>query len=363
MARDFSLSVETGFMTHVKTRKLCRLLRNPLAFGHAIALWAWAAEAAPSGDLSAIDVPEIESGAGYTAGDGACYHALVAAGFIDEGPSGARTLHNWMQPGRTGYAIQKLEAERDRWRRAKGFRAPAPLATAPAPAEATEDSRGVPAEFPEESTGIPVPSRFTVHGSEEESVNVPPAPARDLWAAGDWLKRFGRAWADRYKALAYGQTSDGKACGTLADFLAARDPETRLAFQERAPKMFAEFLADESPETVKARHCFAFFVGRFGGLLVDPVRTKADADSRCNLHRQQGTFRALPRGGPVTGCPTCRENAAARGTREATPDEASNALPSYKPGANWTPEQLAEIEAARKATGPPPARVAAGGAT
>ncbi len=85
------------------------------------------------------------------------------------------------------------------------------------------------------------------------------------------------------------------------------------------------------------------------------------ADSRCNLHRQAGTFRQLPRGGPVTGCSTCKENAAAKGTREATPDEASKALPSYKPGANWTPEQLAEIEALRKET-TPVVRAAAGGA-
>jgi len=189
----------------------------------------------------------------------------------------------------------------------------------------------------------------SLSSSSEESVGVAPAHARDpMWPAGEWLNLFRRAWADRYKTLTYGQTSDGKACGNLADFLGTLDEPARLAAQARARKMLAEFLADESPETVKARHCFAFFVGRFGGLLVDPVRTKADADTRCNLHRQQGTFRTLPRGGPVTGCPTCKENSAARGNREASPTAASDALPKFKPPAAWTPEQLAEAEQLRK---------------
>jgi len=359
MARDFSLSVETGFMNHVKTRKLCRLLRNPMAFGHLIALWAWAVEAAPDGDLSGIDVPEIESGAGYAAADGACYRALVDAGFVDEGANGTRSLHNWMEPGRTGYAIQQLEAERARWRRSKGIKAAHAAPTEEprgVPAEAPQDSTGTPAGIRAESSGNPVPSRFTVHGSEEP-VGVAPAQARDLWAAGDWLKLFKRAWADRYRTLTYGQTSDGKACGNLADFLAAMDPAARSAAQDRAPKLLAAFLGDESPAAVKARHPFAFFVGRFGGLLTDPIRTKAEADPRCNLHRQAGTFRQLPRGGPVTGCPTCKENAAARGTRESDPTPV--APPTLKPPPEWTDEQKAELaEAVRGTTAP--ARAAGG---
>jgi len=205
-----------------------------------------------------------------------------------------------------------------------------------------------PSERPSEPRPEPIPNT-SPSPSQKEIVSVSPAHARDpLWPAGVWLSLFKRAWADRYKTLTYGQTSDGRACGTLADFLAAMDPDARGAAQARGDKMLAEFLGDESPEVVKARHPFAFFVGRFGGLLVDQVRTKADADPRCNHHRQQGTFRTLPRGGPVTGCPTCRENAAARGNREASPTAASDALPKFKPPAAWTPEQLAEAEQLRK---------------
>lgn len=80
------------------------------------------------------------------------------------------------------------------------------------------------------------------------------------------------------------------------------------------------------------------------------------ADARCNLHRQAGTFRQLPRGGPVPGCPTCKENAAARGTRESTPTEVAAALPTFKPATAWTPEQLAEAEALRRDTTPLAAR-------
>jgi len=84
------------------------------------------------------------------------------------------------------------------------------------------------------------------------------------------------------------------------------------------------------------------------------------ADTRCNLHRQAGTFRQLPRGGPVTGCPTCKENSAARGTREGEPT--ALAPPPFKPPPEWTPEQRAEAEALRKEA-TPTARAAAGGAT
>jgi hypothetical protein len=87
--------------------------------------------------------------------------------------------------------------------------------------------------------------------------------------------------------------------------------------------------------------------------------TPKAADSRCNLHRQQGTFRQLPRGGPVAGCSTCKENAAARGTRESEPTPVA---PAFKPPPEWTAEQKAEMaEAVRKAPALP--RAAAGGAT
>jgi hypothetical protein len=157
VAKEFALSIETSFMCHVKTRKFCRLMGEPLAFGRLIALWSWAVDAASNGDLTTIDVPEIEDAAKYHVGDGRVYRALVESGFIDEGPDGSRHLHNWMRPGRTGYAIKQLEAERDRWRRSKGI-----------PTDSTRNPAGV----PRETSVVPAPSRFTVHGSEEIS---PPA--------------------------------------------------------------------------------------------------------------------------------------------------------------------------------------------
>jgi hypothetical protein len=156
VAKEFCLSIETGFRRHLKVRKFCRLMGgNDLAWGYLIALWEWAVEAAPRGDLTGIDVPEIEDGVGYQAADEKCYRAMVDAGFIDEGPNGDRAIHNWMKPGRTGYALARLEAERDRWRRAKGL-----------PTASDQDSHGNPAGTTRESPGNPVPSRFTVHGSE-----------------------------------------------------------------------------------------------------------------------------------------------------------------------------------------------------
>jgi len=167
MARDSFLSIERSFPSHAKTRKFCRLMGSATAFAHLISLWTWAMDEAPSGDLSGIYIPEIEAAAIYPTGDGKCYGAMVDAGFIDEGPGGVRQLHNWMKPGRTGYALEQLEAKRDRWRRSKGI--PRGIH-----AEQTENLPGINAD----SGAVPPPSRFTVHGSRFTEDQKPEASQR-----------------------------------------------------------------------------------------------------------------------------------------------------------------------------------------
>lgn len=178
MARDFCLSIEQGFREHPKVKKFCRLMGSPLAFGHLIALWEWASNHAADGDLSQIDIPEIEDAAAYPQADGRCYEALCVCGFIDDRVQ----IHGWMEPGRTGYALAAREKERARWRKAKGI----PDRTTEPRAESTEIPAGIPEESPgitRETAVVPSSSRFTVHGSDPECVSDPlKAPDSDACA-------------------------------------------------------------------------------------------------------------------------------------------------------------------------------------
>jgi len=141
-----------------------------------------------------------------------------------------------------------------------------------------------------------------------------------VWGPDDWLRRFGEAWSLAFcrGARHYGHAGDGKACGALADLLAELPTADLLAAQERASAMFAEFFADRSRELVKARHCFSWFVGRWGGLRVPAVAAVAPpkpwaapepprADPNCKGWHAGGknTGRQNPRG-QQAGCPECK---------------------------------------------------------
>src|SRR6185312_5197699 len=86
------------------------------------------------------------------------------------------------------------------------------------------------------------------------------------WAPHDWLRHFGRFWSEKYGRVAYGQAGDAKACGTLADVLAAVPEADRFDAQAKAPEMIREFLSRTDVKTVERRHPFVFFVHEWGGL-------------------------------------------------------------------------------------------------
>lgn len=69
-----------------------------------------------------------------------------------------------------------------------------------------------------------------------------------------------------------GGDATAKAGAQLADILAALSLPEALAAQARAAEMIGEFLDDDNPKVVRARHPFAFFVTAFTGLRVAPVR-------------------------------------------------------------------------------------------
>jgi hypothetical protein len=117
---DVYLSLDSDMRNHLKVRKFCRLMQTKLAIAHLIDFWSAAITQAPDGDLSRIDPEDVEGMAGYDMGDMRCYRALVDCGFVDEVDEDGkpcRRIHNWMKPGRTGYAMKKKTEAVENWRR------------------------------------------------------------------------------------------------------------------------------------------------------------------------------------------------------------------------------------------------------
>lgn len=104
--------------------------------------------------------------------------------------------------------------------------------------------------------------------AEAEEKNSPPAPAipGGTWSAWDWFSRFSRLWSGKYQRLTYGQgEGDSKAISQLGDVLGSLPFDERVAAQLLATEMIAEYLADESPGRVRARHPWKWFVEGFNG--------------------------------------------------------------------------------------------------
>ncbi len=95
----------------------------------------------------------------------------------------------------------------------------------------------------------------------------------------------------------------------------------------------------------------------------DKPAAKPTNDTRCSFHRAYGTLRKLPPGGPVDGCPACKELAAFRRDRAGEVTSTAEAMRSTPIPKEWTKEQQEEAEQLRRETfGPaPPVAAKAGG--
>lgn len=114
---------------HPKVRRLERMVGDA-ALAYLVRLWAKAATYSPDGDLSGLEVEEIEDWARWAGDAGALVDALVACGFIDDGDT--VQLHGW----------EERQAERSRVRaagaeRARRFRRKVASATKPQDQEST----------------------------------------------------------------------------------------------------------------------------------------------------------------------------------------------------------------------------------
>ena len=104
------LEIDEGYWRHPKTLDLCSRLEDDQADRFPPRLWQWACRSARDGKLGKVTAYAFEIIVRANAG-GKCFEAFIACGFLDRSDDGEVTIHNWMQPGRTGYAIAKMEAK------------------------------------------------------------------------------------------------------------------------------------------------------------------------------------------------------------------------------------------------------------
>jgi hypothetical protein len=112
-----------SLLTHRKTARLARALSVPKiqVIGHLHALWWWAVDNAPSGELGAMEPADVADGACWEGGATEFLDALLYAGFVDRDEAGTR-IHEW--PEYTGRLIERREANAERMRRARAEHAP-----------------------------------------------------------------------------------------------------------------------------------------------------------------------------------------------------------------------------------------------
>lgn len=100
------------------------------------------------------------------------------------------------------------------------------------------------------------------------------APRAILWRGPDWFKAFAKAWCAKYGVLAMAGSEAGDiATGDLTDRLERLSRDERLAAQARAGVMFGEFLGEDEPKIIRARHPWSWFATRFDGLRVPALIT------------------------------------------------------------------------------------------
>ncbi|MFP2898768.1 hypothetical protein, partial [Corallococcus sp. 4LFB] len=108
--------VDVGLPTHPKAVLLSTILGNPLAWAYVVACWAYAANHARDGRITARMQPVMERLAGWPGEPGGLVRALVDSGFADQDGSDI-ALHKWEE--RQGKAITQTVRDTERRRVAR----------------------------------------------------------------------------------------------------------------------------------------------------------------------------------------------------------------------------------------------------
>lgn len=117
------IKLHAAVFVHPKTLRLAKRLGIPpaAAAGHMAALWCWALEYAPDGDLTRFDEEELELAAGWQGDEGTFLACANTAGFLDRLSDGERVelhIHDWTTWGGTIVERKTRERERQAERRA-----------------------------------------------------------------------------------------------------------------------------------------------------------------------------------------------------------------------------------------------------
>ena len=118
-----------SLLTHRKTLRLAALLKTDKykIIGHLHALWWWALDNAPDGDLSALTAEEVAEAIGWPIKRAAeLVNALHDSGYLDSDPM---RLHDWMDYAGRLIERRKAERKRQRERRISDQRTPYVVAT------------------------------------------------------------------------------------------------------------------------------------------------------------------------------------------------------------------------------------------
>lgn len=118
------IQVDVTLIDHPKTKKLARLLgiSRMTAVGHLVAMWSWAAQYVPDGDLTGYRAaPEVIADGAQWDGDASQFvKALIDArvgkqhGFLEDAPDGSLRLHDWHEY--FGKVIERRRADTERKR-------------------------------------------------------------------------------------------------------------------------------------------------------------------------------------------------------------------------------------------------------
>jgi hypothetical protein len=157
------LEIDEGYFEHPKTLRLCAALKDHHAAIFPLRLWKWACRSARDGELGIVDAFIVEKVVGYEAMDGRCFLALCA-GFLDVGPDGEVSIHDWMIY--TGGAIERMEAESRRKKIYRDSRRPI--------AAASKDVHGMSAgQSTDEARTKPTQTRPDQSSPDPESTQTP----------------------------------------------------------------------------------------------------------------------------------------------------------------------------------------------
>lgn len=183
MNKDFRVSV--GFMAHPKTHKL-RRKAGDIAVLNLLQLWSFVAMNRPDGNLSGLDVDDIEIAAGWAGEPGAFVDTLSALGFLD-GEPGAFRVHDWMDHNdyaakaeeRSAKAKKGAEAK---WAKARESKPLAGSMLGDATSNAQACSELCPSllfSSPKSSSPLPPPAGEPAPASDEEAQEAEPEEAEE----------------------------------------------------------------------------------------------------------------------------------------------------------------------------------------